>query len=379
MTGPELSGASLHIDLHAVQRNYQRFCDAAGAGKSAATVKADAYGLGMVPVARALWAVGCRSFFVALPGEGMELRAALADAEIFVLNGLLPGTAEAYAKAGLTPALAQPEELAEWATFCRATSTKHAAAIHFDTGINRLGFSERDLRAVKPDDLAAINLTLVMSHLANADTPDDEMNARQFARFETLSQLLPLCRVSLANSPGSLLHNTIAQDLLRPGIGLYGGNPFGDRDNPFETTVCLTAPVMQVRDVPAGEKVGYTGSFTTQRPSRIAVFGAGYGDGYPRALSSLPEGGPARVFIAGQFAPIAGRISMDMITVDVTDIPAEKLTRGTIAELLGKHVTLDEMARLAGTIPYEILTRLGTRYARIYSGFESPAAGATAA
>jgi alanine racemase len=136
---------------------------------------------------------------------------------------------------------------------------------------------------------------------------------------------------------------------------------------------------MQVRDVPAGEKVGYTGSFTTQRPSRIAVFGAGYGDGYPRALSSLPEGGPARVFIAGQFAPIAGRISMDMITVDVTDIPAEKLTRGTIAELLGKHVTLDEMARLAGTIPYEILTRLGTRYARIYSGFESPAAGATAA
>ena len=133
---------------------------------------------------------------------------------------------------------------------------------------------------------------------------------------------------------------------------------------------------MQVREVMAGEKVGYTGSFTAKRPSRIAIFGAGYRDGYPRALSSGPEGGPARVFIAGHFAPIAGRVSMDMISVDVTDIPAEKIARGTVAEVLGEHVTLDEMASLAGTIPYEILTRLGTRYARIYSGFESPDQGA---
>ena len=379
MTGPELSGASLHIDLRAVQRNYLRFRDAAGAGKSAATVKADAYGLGMVPVARALWAAGCRSFFVALPLEGLELRAVLPDAEIIVLNGLLPGAAEVYAKAGLTPALAQPEELTEWAAFCRATSTKHAAAIHFDTGINRLGFSEKELRAIRADDLAAIHLTLVMSHLANADAPDDEMNARQLARFESLRQLLPPCRLSLANSPGSLLHNTFAQDLLRPGIGLYGGNPFDDRANPFETVARLTAPVMQLREVPAGEKVGYTGSFTAKRASRIAVFGAGYRDGYPRALSSGPDGGPARVHIAGHFAPIAGRVSMDMITVDVTDIPPQKIARGTVAELLGEHVTLDEMARLSGTIPYEILTRLGTRYARIYSGFESTDQGAPSA
>ena len=375
--GPELSGASLHIDLRALQRNYLRFCDAAGTGKSAATVKADAYGLGLVPVARALWAAGCRSFFVALPGEGVELRAALPDAEIIVLNGLLPGAAAFYAKAALTPALAQPEELAEWASFCRATSARQAAAIHFDTGINRLGFSERQLRAIKPDDLAAIHLTLVMSHLANADAPDDEMNARQLARFHELRQLLPPCRLSLANSPGSLLDKSFAQDLLRPGIGLYGGNPYGaDQENPFEPVVRLTAPVMQVREVMAGEKVGYTGSFTAKRPSRIAIFGAGYRDGYPRALSSGPEGGPARVFIAGHFAPIAGRVSMDMISVDVTDIPAEKIARGTVAEVLGEHVTLDEMASLAGTIPYEILTRLGTRYARIYSGFESPDQGA---
>lgn len=378
MTGPELSGASLHIDLAALQRNYLRFCDAAGAGKSAATVKADAYGLGMAPVARALWAAGCRSFFVALPAEGIELRGVLPDAEIFVLNGLFAGAAEVYAKAGLTPVLAQPEELAEWAAFCRARREHHAAAIHFDTGIHRLGFSESQLRAIQPDDLAAFSLTLVMSHLANADAPEDEMNARQLARFETLRQLLPPCRLSLANSPGSLLHNTFAQDLLRPGIGLYGGNPFDHRANPFETVVRLVAPVMQLRDVPQGERVGYTGSFTAKRPSRIAIFGAGYRDGYPRALSSGPDGGPARVFIAGHFAPLAGRVSMDMITVDVTDIPSALLARGTYAELLGDHVTLDELARLAGTIPYEILTRLGTRYARIYSGSESPQQGAPA-
>ena len=369
MPRPELTGASLHVDLAALQRNYRRLADAASPGLAGAAVKADAYGLGLTPVCRALWEAGCRSFFVAFPHEGEDLRTILPDAEIFVLNGLMAGEAPYYAAHRLIPALAQPAELAEWADFCRARGEKLAAAIHFDTGIHRLGFSESQLRAIAPADLASFTLALVMSHLAHADMPGSEMNTRQIAEFERLAGLLPKARRSLANSPGTLGPKAAVMDLARPGIALYGGNPFGAGPNPFEVVACLSAPVLQLCEVAAGEGIGYSSSFITRRASRIAIIGVGYGDGYPRALSSGPEGGPARVFIEGRHAPLVGRISMDMLAVDVTDVPG--VERGSRAELLGDHVSLEELARLSGTISYEILTRLGSRHARIYSELES--------
>jgi alanine racemase len=371
VTRPELTGASLHIDLSALQRNYRRFVAVATPALVGAAVKADAYGLGMEPCARALWNAGCRHFFVAFPAEGIELRASLPTAEIFVLNGLLPGTAAEHAVHQLTPILAQPAELAEWKGLCRARGERLPAGIHIDTGINRLGFSERELRALDRDDLQFLRVSLVMSHLSHADEPDAPENREQLARFLRLKDLLPPARLSLANSGGTLSGAAFGFDLVRPGIGLYGGHATASRDEDCEPVVRLEAQVLQVREVQVGERVGYSGSFTAQRRSRVAIIGVGYRDGYPRALSSGPEGGPARVFIAGQPAPIVGRISMDLMAVDVTDIPQALVRRGSLAELLGPHVSLEEMAAHAGTIAYEILTRLGSRHARIYSGGDS--------
>lgn len=362
----QLTGASLHIDLSALQRNWKRF---ASLGTAAACVKADGYGLGAIPVAKALWNAGCRSFFVAFPAEGIALRAALPEAEIFVLMGLLAGQASEYRAHRLTPALAQPAELEEWVAFGARRKERLPAAIHVDTGINRLGFSENEVRAIKPEQLDGISLSLVMSHLANADVPDDAANARQLARFAALRQLLPPARASLANSPGSLLAPTYRHDLMRPGVGLYGACPFGADAKGFETVARLTAPVLQVREVAEGERVGYAGSFTAKRPSRIAILGVGYADGYPRALSAGPDGGPARVMFGRHEARLVGRVSMDMICVDVTHLP--QVARASVAELLGEQIRLEELARLSGTISYEILTRLGSRHARVYSGGDS--------
>lgn len=374
---PELTGASLHIDLDALIRNWRRFAAAAEPGRAGACVKADGYGLGMIPVARALWGAGCHSFFVAFPAEGITLRQEFPEAEILVLNGLLAGTAADYAAHALTPMLAQPAELSEWAAFCRSHGKRLPAGLDVDTGMNRLGFSRREIEAISPADLEGIEVSLVMSHLSHADEPYDGTNLEQLARFRDLVGHLPPARLSLANSAGSLLGPEFTMDLVRPGVGVYGGNPFGMGMNEFETVARLTAPVLQVREVAEGERVGYSGTFTARKPGRIAIIGVGYRDGYPRALSSSPEGGPARVYLAGHSAPLAGRVSMDMIAVDVTAIPAHLVTRGTVAELLGDQVTLEELARLSGTISYEILTRLGSRHARIYSGGDSITQGAS--
>ena len=367
MIEAHLSGAILDIDLAALVRNWRRF---AQMGTAAACVKADAYGLGAVPVAKALWQAGCRSFFVAFPEEGMKLRAALPkDVEIFILMGLLPGCAAEYEAHRLTPILAQGAELAEWRAHCVKVAQKLPAGVHFDTGIHRLGFSEAELRKIAPEAFADFNLTLVMSHLANADAPQDEMNKQQLARFHELRALLPACRSSLANSPGGLIGPEFALDLLRPGLGLYGASPQGLENHDFEIVARLKAPVLQVSDVAAGERIGYSGSYQTTKAQRIGVIGAGYADGFSRALSSGPEGPRARVMFADGPAPVVGRVSMDMITIDLTHLP--QVVRGTMAELMGEAIRVEEIARLSGTIAYEVLTRLGSRYARVYSNGDS--------
>ena len=373
----DLSGALLTIDLRALQNNWRHMADLAKSedhsAECGAAVKAACYGLGLSPTVTALGAAGCNSFFVALPREGQQVASVLPDADIYVLNGLFPGQAEFYHKHSLIPVLSTPAQVQEWQDYCRAQELKLPAALHLETGINRLGLTARQTRelAGQRDILTAFKLVLLMSHLACGDEPGDAMNREQKEKFDQLRALFPATKASLANSPGTFLGGEFTYDLVRPGIALYGGNPFASRANPMSAVVRLYAPLLQVREICAGESVGYSSTWTAKRPSRIGVLGAGYGDGLPRALSSPAIEGPACVFIGGHYAPIIGRVSMDLITIDLTDVPEDIAVEGQRVELMGDNITVDDIARWSGTIPYEILTGLGSRYARLYSPSDS--------
>jgi alanine racemase len=369
----DLAGAVLSIDLAALQANWRSLNAAAGKAECGAAIKGNAYGLGIGPVANVLWDAGCKTFFVARPKEGEELRRILPQATIIVLDGLFPGQAEFYATHALTPALIAIDEAREWAAFGRSYGRNLPCALHVDTGINRLGFSLPDYATLlNNNDLrAGLNITLVMSHLACADEPDHPLNAKQAKAFGEVRRLLPGVPASLANSSGIYLGSAYQHDLVRPGIALYGGNPIAPQANPMQAVALLEGQVLQTRDVGVGDTVGYSATWTATRPTRIAILGAGYKDGVPRSLSSKPTGTPAQVAIGTARCNIIGRVSMDMMAIDITDLPEGTVTRGTRVEMLGHTVTLDEAATWAGTISYEILTRLGSRYARLYSGIES--------
>ena len=372
-TPEDLAGAVLTIDLVALKDNWRRLNTRAGKAECGAAVKGNAYGLGIAPVARALWEAGCRSFFVARPKEGEELRHLLPEATIYILDGLFAGQAEFYAKLNLCPALICIEEAREWAGFGRVYGRKLPCAIHVDTGINRLGFSVAEFESLLADrfTMEGLNVTLLMSHLACADDPPHPLNERQRQAFAAVRARLPGVAASLANSSGVFLGDGFTHDLVRPGIALYGGNPTPGVTNPMLPVAILEGAVLQLRDVAADDPVGYSATWTAQRPTRIAILGAGYKDGVPRALSSRQPGGPAQVFIGGRRCPVIGRISMDMMAIDITDLPHGAVGRGTRAEILGRHVGIDEAASWAGTISYELLTRLGSRYAMLYTGLES--------
>ena len=372
-TPEDLAGAVLTIDLVALKENWLTLNARAGTAACGAAVKGNAYGLGIAPVARCLWEAGCRSYFVARPKEGEELRAILPDATIYVLDGLFAGQAEFYAKLNLCPALISFAEAQEWASFGRAYGRKLPCALHVDTGINRLGFSMAEFAALLGDrfTMEGLNVTLLMSHLACADDAGHPMNRRQAEAFQAVRTQLPGVPGSLANSSGIFLGEGFTHDLVRPGIALYGGNPTQKVANPMHAVAILEGSVMQLRDIGPGDSVGYGATWEAQRPGRIAILGAGYKDGVPRALSSRAQEGPAQVFISGRRCPVIGRVSMDMMAIDVTGLPPGTVARGTRAEILGRNIAIDEAASWAGTISYELLTRLGSRYALFYTGLES--------
>jgi alanine racemase len=372
-TPEDLAGAVLTIDLVAVKENWRRLKARAGSAECGAAVKGNAYGLGIDHVARALWDAGCRSYFVARPKEGEELRAILPDATIYVLDGLFAGQAEFYAKLNLCPALISTSEAREWSAFGRVYGRKLPCAIHVDTGINRLGFSAAEFAALLEDGftMEGLNVSLLMSHLACADDPGHPMNGRQAEAFRAVRARLPGVPASLANSSGIFLGDGFTHDLVRPGIALYGGNPTQKVANPMHAVAILEGTVMQLREIGAGDTVGYGATWQAAGPSLVAVLGAGYKDGVPRALSSREQEGPAQVFIGGRRCPVIGRVSMDMMAIDVTGLPPGTVARGTRAEILGRNIAIDEVASWAGTISYELLTRLGSRYARLYTGLES--------
>ncbi|MCL4768019.1 MAG: alanine racemase [Hyphomicrobiaceae bacterium] len=367
---PPNARAVLRIDLDALRANWRKLNEASGSAECAGVIKADAYGLGIEQICRALTEEGCRTFFAATLDEGRRIRMVQPGAVIYILDGLLPGAAEHYSGFDLRPALSSLPEVREWAAYCRERGRRLSAAIHIDTGMNRLGLPEWEVGelAASPELTESFNVALVMSHLACADTPEHPMNAAQRARFEELTRRLPRAPLSLANSGGIFLGPDYHYDLVRPGIVLYGGRAHENRPNPMQTVVRLSARVLQVREAGPGEAVGYGATYTIERPSRIATIACGYADGFLRALSgSTGKPGPVG-FIGPHPVRVIGRVSMDLITVDVSNVPEALAHRGAWVEVMGDRVTLDDLTDRAGTIGYELLSRLGRRVHRIYEG-----------
>lgn len=367
---PLSARAVLNVDLAALRANWARLNEVSGRAECAGVIKADAYGLGLAPIARALISEGCKTFFVATVDEGRAAREVQPGATVYVLDGLLPGAEAHYAGFDLRPVLSSLAEVRDWAAYSRARGRRLAAALHIDTGINRLGMSESEVEelAAEPGLLATFETTLVMSHLACADEPGNPMNVQQRDRFNMLRAKLPPAPASLSNSGGTFLGPGFHFDLVRPGIALYGGRAHENKPNPMRTVVRLAAKILQVHEVAAGATVGYGAIFKVQRASRIATIACGYADGFLRALS-VATGASGPVGYIGDYpVPIVGRVSMDNITVDVTDVPEELTRRGGWVEVMGERVTVDDLTDRAGTIGYELLSRLGPRVHRVYEG-----------
>jgi alanine racemase len=352
--------AILHIDLAAIAENWRLLAARAAPGAVAGVVKANAYGLGADKVAPALRAAGCRHFFVAHLAEGIALRETLGSGPVIaVLNGFAPG---ADGDAALVPVLNSLGDVLAHAAAGRSAGQARRALLHLDTGMARLGLDAVEQARLVADHslLAGLDLLYIMTHLACADEPDHPLNAEQATRFDRACAALPRLPRSFANSSGLFLGADYASDLARPGCALYGINPTPGLPNPLRQVLRLEAPVLQIREIPAGASVGYGASFMAARPSRIATIAVGYADGYLRSLSG--QGGAA---YRGLMLPLVGRVSMDLITLDVTDVPG--LVPGDAVTLIGGAApSPDDLAARAGTIGYEILTSLGARYRRAY-------------
>ena len=364
-----LPSAILTVDLDALAANYRTIAAEAPGAAMAPVVKADGYGLGAVPVARKLWSEGARQFFVARLDEGERLRAGLGaerPATIYVLDGLTPGAGPRMAAAGLTPVLSSLPQVSEAAAFARSLRSPLPVALHIDTGMNRQGVTLDEARALAQshDRLEGLDLGLMMSHLAAAADPQDPHNALQLERFGAARALFPPSRfpkaqASLAASAGIFLGPNYAFDIVRPGVSLYGGGPRERPDPRLKPVARLAAPLIDIRTVRAGERLGYGASLVLTRTTRIGLAPAGYADGVIRAA-----GGHGFAFVAAARRPLL-IVNMDLVAVDLADADARV---GDPVELLGDNVPLDDLAAAAGTVAHEVLVRLGRRGERVYLG-----------
>ncbi len=365
---PTEAGGILTIDLAAIEANWLMLSSMTVPVECAAVVKADAYGCGLEPVTRTLSKAGCRTFFVADVAEGRRVRAITPDATIYVLNGLMPGSAQAFANEYLRPVINSTTELAEWDAFVAINDWRGGAALHVDTGMNRLGVTVDEAVAIAPRLLSENHgFTLLMSHLACAETPDHPLNDRQIRLFREIRLLYRGLASSLANSSGIFLGGTVFCDLVRPGVALYGVNPTPGKENPMRPVVDLKGRIIQVRAVKQGDTVGYGAAFAAARPSRVAIIAVGYADGFLRSAAASRGKSAAEVVIAGRRCPLAGRVSMDLLAVDVSHLPEGTARRGDPATLIGDGASIDNLAAAMGTIGYEVLTNLGRRYHRVYN------------
>src|SRR3984957_8882873 len=366
--GPE-TGATLAVDLDAVADNWQALTRRLFAVECGAVVKANAYGLGLEPVTARLAKAGCKTFFVADVAEARRARNRAHEAAIYVLNGFSPEAANAFAELNVQPVINSTVELAEWDAFVATQGWRGGAAIHIDTGMNRLGMSAEEAAALALR-LQQENhgITLLMSHLACAEVQDHPLNASQIRLFRELRMLYHGVPASLANSAGIFIGDTAHFDVARPGAALYAINPTPGRTNPMRNVLTLSGLVLQVRKVPQGESVGYAAAWNAKRASRIAVAALGYADGLLRAGSGPDRKAGGSAIVAKKRCPIVGYISMDLTCIDVRDLPNNAVRRGDSATFIGEDLLIDEVAASAGTIAYEVLVRLGSRCHLAYRG-----------
>ena len=363
MTNPDTATAILTVDLGALADNWQMLNRMFAGADLGGVVKADAYGVGVKQAAPALWQAGCRTFFVATIDEGAELRRLLPESAIHVMGGLLGATEPTFIEHGLVPVLNSLGEIEAWGRFCRKQNSRFDADIHIDTGMCRLGLPADEVAALKaePERIADFQVVTWLSHMASADETESPQNTRQLSQLSDALAGLPLAPVSFANSSTVFLGPEYHFDAGRPGAALYGVNPTPGRPNPMGQAIRLQGKILQIRGVDPHESVGYGATHRVAAKGRIATVGVGYADGYLRSLSNR-----GRAFIDGHEVPVVGRVSMDLITLDVTNVPEDIIHPGTLVDLIGPDYDVDAIAHDAGTIGYEILTSLGKRYHRRY-------------
>lgn len=359
----------LEIDLAGIAANWRFLAERVDPAGCAAVVKADGYGLGAAEVSSVLTAAGCRLFFVATIDEGVALRRELpAPIEIAVLNGPPPGGAAEFLEHELIPVLNEPGQIAEWEA-AAAWRLNLPAMLHVDTGMARLGLTERefDTLAGKLFEPGPIEWRALVSHLACSDEPGHPLNEIQRERFARACGRAPRIPASLAASSGIFLGRAFHFDLVRPGAALYGVNPQPGHPNPMRQIVRLKGKILQVREVDRGQTVGYGAAHVMDAPGRLATVAVGYADGWLRSLSCRGSGR-----VGGRRVPLLGRVSMDLVVFDVSDADPAFARPGGYVELLNEDYGIDAAAADAGTIGYEILTALGRRFARVYRGAPEP-------
>lgn len=362
MNLPNPHGALLTIDAAAIACNWRLLASKIAPAECAAVVKANAYGLGIETVVPILAHAGCQSFFVSHLLEGYRVRKAAPTSIIYVLNGMPPGSEPLYRINRLRPVLGTVSEISRWKKAGGGPS-----ALHVDTGMNRLGLSLDEAKALSMhDDWESIGIEVLMSHLVSSEEPGNDLNGTQITRFDRVKDWFGdrIKRRSLANSSAHFLPGPPAYELTRPGYAIYGGNPTRDQPNPMKPVIRLEAQILQIRHIAPGESVGYNAQWTARRPSRIATISLGYGDGWLRSMSGADGKPGGAAVLNGRRCPFVGRISMDLITVDVTDCLIADVTEGQRVTLIGDGISVDDVAAMAGTNGYEILTSLGERYQR---------------
>ncbi len=361
----KISNSFLEIDIDSIIHNYQLINNKVGNTECAAVLKADAYGMGASVIAKALDKAGCSTFFVATIDEGIELRACFSKNEnqIAVLSGLLEGSEDIFYRNKLTPVLNDAEQIKKWASYNQQKKISAPSILHIDTGMNRLGLTISEFYDIikKKTELKELNVGWIMSHLACGDQPRDIMNEKQLSVFLNAKKEFPNVKASLANSAGVFLGQSYHLEMVRPGIALYGSGSGSIPSKPLKQAIKLYSRILQIRTLTTGAPVGYGASYRVSKATRVATVGIGYADGYLRSLSNC-----SWVFFNGVRLPVIGRISMDYITVDITQIASEKIKTGDFIEIIGDKFTLDDLATVANTVPHELLTRLGTRHHRIY-------------
>lgn len=364
LTLPPSTYNCLYINRQALSYNYAYLQQRVGSVTCGAVVKADAYNLGIEPIASTLVDTGCNVFFVAYLDEGISLRKCLGshDAEIYVFNGFLQGCEEDFIHYNLIPVITDLDQMESWKKQAQKMNQRLSIALHFDTGMRRTGLPLEQLSLFPSQSPKELTIKLVMSHMACADVPRHVFNTIQYSRFLKINSHFSGIPASLANSNAIFLDSSYHFQVVRPGKALYGLNPLLDQPNPMHPVVSLWAKIYQLQTIHAQETIGYSQTYKAKKTERVATITIGYADGVPWLMENQ-----GLVMIQGFPAPIIGRISMDLLTVNVTDVPESLLFPGQWVELIGNEVNIEKWATHANSISYEILLGLGKRLTRVYS------------